>query len=242
MALVSGRQTINSLDVLSILISSYLYALCQGTVPLADFRLVIYSFIVALDLRALHKELVDGVNTIASEELASTFGATLSQRDLATITATVCSNVQNALEQTTTMDASDRMDKVAAMTTTCLVDFFTGQALIPTERTGTVLASIPAFRTKLSSRATALLNNLRHAYLFGERGNAPAARYLNKTRPVYEFVRVTLGIRMHGAENLRRFPNGHGVDEQTTGQNISLIHEAMRDGAMQPIIVGLFSS
>ena len=108
MALVSGRQTINSLDVLSILISSYLYALHQGTVPLADFRLVIYSFIVALDLRALHKESVDG---IASEELASTFGATLLQRDLATIRATVCSNVQNALEHTTTMDASDRMHK-----------------------------------------------------------------------------------------------------------------------------------
>jgi len=30
MALVSGRQTINSLDILSILIASHLYALCQG--------------------------------------------------------------------------------------------------------------------------------------------------------------------------------------------------------------------
>lgn len=225
MALVSGRQTINSLDVLSILISSYLYVLCQ-----------------ALDLRAMHRELVDGVNTIASEELARTFGATLSQRDLATITATVCSTVRDALEKTTTMDASDRMNKVAAMTTACLVDFLTGQAFVPAERVGSTLASIPTFRSKLATRATAMLHHLRHAYLSGERGKAPAARYLNKTRPVYEFVRLTLGIRMHGSENLQRFPNGHGVDEQTTGQNISLIHEAIRDGQLQPVIVSLFSS
>ena len=48
------------------------------------------------------------------------------------------------------------------------------------------------------------------------RGNAPAAQYLNKTQPVYEFRRVTLGIRMHGAENLKRFPNGHGRTDNRT--------------------------
>ena len=27
------------------------------------------------------------------------------------------------------------------------------------------------------------------------------------------------------------------MDEQTTGQNISLIYEAMRDGRMQPVVI-----
>ncbi|KAJ7203315.1 L-Aspartase-like protein, partial [Mycena pura] len=52
LALISGRATIDSLDVLSLLIASYLYVLCQ-----------------ALDLRALQVELVAGLDEIARDEL-----------------------------------------------------------------------------------------------------------------------------------------------------------------------------
>jgi len=225
LALLSGRQTATSIDVLSILISSYLYALCQ-----------------ALDLRTMHKELVDGVNTIASEELASLFGASLTQRQLANLSATICSTLVDAVEHTTTMDAADRMQKVAASTSTCLVDFFTSQTSLSSEVTASALISIPTFRAKVASRSTTLLDHLQRAYLSGERGRAPASRHLNKTRPVYEFVRLTLGIRMHGSENYQLFPHGHGVDEQTTGQNISLIYEAIRDGRLQSVILSMFSS
>jgi phenylalanine ammonia-lyase len=190
----------------------------------------------------MQKELIDGVNQIASEEIASTYGATLSQRDLATITASVCSTLQDTLEHTSTMDATDRMQKVAASTASVLLDFLSGQAFIPADSVGAALAAITVFRRNVASRSTALLQTLRRAYLTGERGNAPASRFLNKTRPVYEFVRLTLGIRMGGYENLNHFANGHGLDEQTTGQNISLIHEAIRDGQLQPVIVKLFSS
>lgn len=124
------------------------------------------------------------------------------------------------------MDASGRMIKVAAASSTPLVDFLTGtSSSIDVASVGTALASIPVFRSHIASRATSLINDLRRAYLSGERGAAPASKYLNKTRPVYEFVRLTLGIQMHGSENFSRFANGHGVDEQTLGQNISLIHE-----------------
>jgi len=50
---------------------------------------------------------------------------------------------------------------------------------------------------------------------------------------------VTLGIKMHGIENLNYFANGLGVDDLTMGQNISLIHEAIRDGKLQPVVVNL---
>ncbi len=59
---------------------------------------------------------------------------------------------------------------------------------------------------------------------------------------MYEFVRVTLGIRMHGSENYHHFENGLGVEDVTVGENVSLIHEAIRDGKLQPTIIGLFSS
>ncbi len=69
------------------------------------------------------------------------------------------------------------------------------------------------------------MQNLRKEYLSGKKGVAPAAPYLGKTRSVYEFVRVTLGIKMQGSENLHVFEAGPGVEEVTIGQNISLIHE-----------------
>jgi len=51
---------------------------------------------------------------------------------------------------------------------------------------------IPALRATVTSRATFVLDQLRVAYLMGAKGTAPAGPYLNKTRPVYEYVRLTL--------------------------------------------------
>jgi phenylalanine ammonia-lyase len=100
----------------------------------------------------------------------------------------------------------------------------------------------PVLPRRIAERLASLLDNLRRDYLSGGRGPAPASRYLNKTRPVYEFVRVTLGIRMHGSENYHHFEKGLGVEDVTFGQNVSLIHEAIRDGKMHSLIVSVFSS
>ncbi|KAJ7125080.1 L-Aspartase-like protein [Mycena epipterygia] len=221
LALISGRATIDSLDILSLLIASYLYVLCQ-----------------ALDLRALQLELVDGLNKIANEELALHFGSYLPEPVLAATTSKVCSVLQDTLHNTSTMDAAERMVKVAASSSTVLVDVLTGQSC---SNPGAAVFSIPVFRSKVAARAESLLDGLRRAYLLGGRDAAPASPYLSKTRPVYEFVRLTLGIKMHGTENYNSFANGMGVDEDTVGQHVSLIHEAIRDGKMQPIIAGLFA-
>ncbi|KAJ7435165.1 L-Aspartase-like protein [Mycena galericulata] len=219
LALISGRATIDSLDVLSLLVASYLYVLCQ-----------------ALDLRALQSELSDGLNKIVGEELVLLFSPYLTEFELCATTSKVRSVLQQALNNTSTMDAAERMVKVAASSSTVLVDAFSNQSC---SNSGAAFSSISLFRSKVAARAEALLDGLRRAYLLGERGAAPASPFLNKTRPVYEFVRLTLGIKTHGAENYSSFANGMGVDEDTVGAHISLIHEAIRDGKMQPIIVGL---
>jgi len=225
LALISARATINSLGVLSILISSYIYALCQ-----------------ALDLRSLQHEFYEGLNKISSEEFSFAFGSMLSEKDAISIKAKVASVLNDTFDATSSMDAKERMQKVAASSTTPLLDFFTGPSFSNPSLVGPALTSIPTFRSRVASRAYSLLDDLRRDYLSGARGAAPASRYLNRTRPVYEFVRLTLGIRMHGSENYHRFVNGLGVDDITIGQNVSLIHEAIRDGKLQPVIVELFSS
>lgn len=182
------------------------------------------TLLLALDLRALQNELIDGLNKLATEELALHFGPYLTESELHETTSKVCAVLQAALNDTSTMDAAERMVKVAASSSTVLLDILTSPSS-SCSNPGAALAAIPAFRSKVAARAESLLDGLRRAYLFGERGASPASPYLNKTRPVYEFVRLTLGIKMHGVENYDSFVNGMGVDEDTTGESISLIHE-----------------
>ncbi|EJF57511.1 phenylalanine ammonia-lyase [Dichomitus squalens LYAD-421 SS1] len=218
LALISARATLNSLEVLSLLMSSYLYALCQ-----------------ALDLRALQHEFQLEVDDILREQLQASFGQHLSDADFDSIFGVLSRQIRRSLESTSTMDATARMRAVAASTTTPLVDFLTQQD------GSHALAGIVSFRAQLAERLTASLVRLRKEYLSGAKGSAPAAAYLGKSRGVYEFIRTTLGIRMHGVENAHDFKEGPGVEDQTIGQDISLIHEAIRDGKMQDVVVGLFA-
>ncbi|TFK44883.1 L-Aspartase-like protein [Crucibulum laeve] len=224
LALISARATIDSLEVLSLLTSSYLYALCQ-----------------AMDLRALQREFLIGLNKIAAGEFSAAFSSHLSQTIMTSMLTKVCKVMEETFEATSTMDAPQRMQKIAASTSAILLEYLMSHAIQDPLVAGSMLGAIPLFHSQIASRAASLLDQLRRDYLSGARGPAPANRYLNKTRPVYEFIRVTLGIKMHGSENYNRFVNGLGVDDVTVGQSVSLIHEAIRDGKMQPVIVNLLS-
>jgi phenylalanine ammonia-lyase len=129
----------------------------------------------------------------------------------------------HVVDHTTSMDAVSRMVKVAEASTSILVEFFMAASDVSLSIAG--LTALPKFRESVASRAAAKLLALREEYLLGARGPAPASAWLEKTRPIYEFIRVTLGIRMHGTENLGLFREGLGVQDVTVGQNVSLIHE-----------------
>lgn len=222
LALISARATINSLEVLSMLTASYLYALCQ-----------------ALDLRALQVELQAGIDSIVRTELTTAFGSYLTRAQLDDGLFPAVSNAMDkALETTSTMDCVPRMQAVAAASTTPIVDFLTTN--LPSSPLA--LSAIPTFRASVSSQASALLQKLRVEYLGGAKGPAPASPYLGKTKPVYEYVRVTLGVHMHGSENLHEFERGAGVEDGTIGGNISLIYEAVRDGKIRDVVAGVFES
>lgn len=178
-----------------------------------------------------------GLAEIVDEELRTHFGASLAPSDASSILRKVSSIMFKTLDHTSTMDAVPRMAAVSSASSSVLVEYFTSSAAVEV----TALSALPAFRGAVSSRAVQLLSTLRTDYLTGARGPAPASAYLNKTRPIYEFVRVTLGIGMHGKENLDLFSEGLGVQDVTIGQNVSLIHEAIRDGKMQGVVVGLFA-
>lgn len=182
------------------LTASYLYLLCQ-----------------AFDIRALQADFNRALASIVQEELTTHFG----ERLPTSLSLNMIKSMLRTLDSTSTMDAAPRMTQVAGASVPILVDFFTtGPSFDPS-----ALSAIPAFRASVASRATSRLVELRKDYLSGARGPAPASDYLGRTRPIYEFVRLTLGIRMHGSENECVFANGLGVEDVTIGQNVALIHE-----------------
>jgi len=221
LALISGRATINALDTLTILMSSYLYILCQ-----------------ALDIRALQAEFSMGITKILNEELVSHFAAPI-------IYGKLFQTIVTTLDETTTMDCADRMRKVAEACTAPLVNH-----LLTTPALTICIPNLTPFRASLANRLTALYNQLTKAFLDGTYGPAPASKYLKKTRTVYEFVRLELKIKMHGKENFERFDHAGidgligmpGGDDGTIGQNVTRIYEAIRDGKLQTAVVDTFAN
>lgn len=181
---------------------------------------------VAIDLRAMQAEFEKEFQKIVQAELLSIFGSYIPSTEEGTLLKQIFSVMLVTLDSTTTMDATDRMIKVAASSDSIIMKHFTrpkGPGVI-------ALSGLPCFNNNVAERATALLTALRDAYLTGARGAAPARVYLTKTRPVYDFVRTTLGIGMHGLENHQLFPEGMDLEDATIGEKVALIHEVRKHG------------
>ena len=179
-----------------------------------------------------------GVTEILNEELVAHFGTPI-------LYAKLFQAIMTTLDETTTMDCVDRMKSVAESCTVPLVNYFL--AVPPLTAS---ITSIPTFRASLASRLTDFYTQLTKEFLDGAHGPAPASKYLQKTRTVYEFVRMELKIKMHGKENFERFDHVGiddvigmpGGDDETIGQNITRIYEAIREGKLQAAVVDTFAN
>jgi phenylalanine ammonia-lyase len=176
----------------------------------------------------MQSEFQTGLADILRYELQSHFGSSFAEQLYPKCQSTILAS----LEHTSSMDCVDRMNVLAESCTAPLVNHF----LSLSTSSGLHLSSIeaiPAFRGALSVRCVELYASLRREYLTGERGSAPAARYLNRTRGVYEYVRNVLEIKMHGKENLDKFTHTGmdgligmpGGDDGTIGENVTRIYE-----------------
>ena len=205
LALISARYTITTIDTLSMLMASYIYILCQ-----------------ALDLRAMQMKFEIELNSFAAKHLFTLFGPYLSHTAISALLPELLSTLHRSLDSTTTMDAEARLTKVAGAVAVPLLDVLAKHnSHLPAE----AYASIQTFRQQIAKEGLSRLENLRRQFLNGERGQAPASEYMGRTKAVYEFVRINLGIQMHGKENLAQFADGLNETELTIGHNITLIYE-----------------
>ena len=139
-----------------------------------------------------------------------------------------------SLDATTTMDAVPRLKAAASAATTPILDAI---SLTCSSTNGDLVGAIGSFRTSFAERGAQILQDLRRSFLEGSppppsgaisyNSLAPAAPFLGRTRVLYEYIRVDLGVRMHGLENLKGFVNGLGNTEGQPGlgRAASIIYE-----------------
>ena len=210
------------------LVATYLYLLCQGNKdPYGPMTHLAKLLHVALDIRAMQAEFEDELHKIVQTELLANFGSYIPPAEAGPLFKQIFFVMLTTLDTTTTMDTADRMIKVAASSDSVIVKHFTGPGVI-------ALSGLTRFNEDVAKHATASLTALREAYLTGARGPAPASVLLTRTRPVYEFVRTTLSIGMHGLENHQSFSDGLDLEDATIGENVSLIHEVRKQKLIVP--------
>ncbi|KAG1740886.1 phenylalanine ammonia-lyase [Suillus paluster] len=238
LALISARYTLTALEVSTLLAASHLIVICQ-----------------ALDLRALGEELREALPGLVRSSLLNAFPSLTDDTTATSLVAACLPALTETLDHTTTLETSARMHKVAGA---CVVSLITALSTSPVQ--GADLGELPVFIASFATRLVKKLTELRCAYLGVQpnavrgaspsaeetevawRGPAPASKYLApRTRALYMFVRVTLGVRMHGARNLKGdvFGTRDGLDggDGTIGNGVSVICEAIRDGRVGRVVV-----
>ncbi|KAG9312071.1 phenylalanine ammonia-lyase [Chiua virens] len=204
LALISARYTLTALEVAQLLAATHLFVVCQ-----------------ALDLRAMYIEMRRMSAQLVRDLIRE--GFSLGDADVEKVARKVLLQMNEALDRTTAMDTAPRMAKVASEAVSPLLE-----ALGALDASTLDFGKLATFRTTLAAKLSALLTELRCAYLgvplsdvrrgcigasreavaavfdLAPRGRAPASAFLApRTRVVYEFIRETLGVPMYGADNLK---------------------------------------
>ena len=212
LAMIAARYTLQAIDVVQLIVASYLYLLCQ-----------------AVDLRALQKNLEVAVRSqvasLIDEHFRSAFDPT-----------PVADAVWAAYDASAGMDAKPRSEKAARASTQPLVDILLNSSPDSLHRLRPFQGSLSS---AIFSANRALVNSyLSGSLVPGSDGYMPAVSFLGRTRAMYEFIRRDLGVGMHGRDNFDSFKDG--LSDRTIGANISIIYEAIRDGRMKGVLVDMF--
>lgn len=209
LGLLSARQTMNAVEVLSLIVANCLYTGCQGV----DLRTLHRTFLAQVQepVRKLVSALVDD----DEEKASSLFKA---QWDL----------FEEAWYDYSYLDAGERCDKVSESLATAALScaHLTG---------GLAVAKLEEARQALSSLVLESYEAHRDAFF----QNPTTPDHLGQgTRVAYLFVRERLGVPMHRGlveHPVANDPSGNMIEgrpKKTIGSWVSTIYEAVRDGSL----------
>lgn len=219
LALISSRYTHIAVDIVSLMLSAYLYTLCQ-----------------ALDLRAMNdgfmSRLKPAIKGLTTQEL----GSLMSKDQLDVLNRSVWSTMMHGLANTTSKDSSDRFTAVATCAQHLVVEALeaaksdreNGHTNFAVGR-AELLSVVTSWTNKAVSISKTIFLDNREKYL----ASPDAAEYLGSaSKRMYGFVRNELKVPMHrGLVDHPTYKNVVGTDsrKKNTGTQISIIYKALRE-------------
>ncbi|EJD08070.1 phenylalanine ammonia-lyase [Fomitiporia mediterranea MF3/22] len=233
LALLSARYTLQAIEVLQMIVASYIILLCQ-----------------AVDLRAIQKIMEEKTTEIVAELVKEYFtGVEVDVKE-------VIKAVWTSFDTSANMDARPRCEKASKASTQPLIESLLSSSS-SSASSAAVLTALPAFQSTLTSTLHSEYTTLTNSFLTSSLSPSsshylPASSLLGRTKALYQFVRSDLGVGMHGLENSGNFPNGLGHSlfasendgeekrGRTIGGEVAIVYEAIRDGRMKSVLVGMF--
>ncbi|KAL4863702.1 hypothetical protein BDV12DRAFT_206208 [Aspergillus spectabilis] len=220
LALVASRCATETVEVLSLMASGYLYALCQ-----------------ALDLRACHLEFLrDARSTVDSitAELSLSFSP-LSEYDTRQIQDSTWEQLLHHWNRSSTSNLHERSRNAASHTMGALVE------LLPMQLDeATALPTRIAPQQQWIDEVSATLAGSYDATRAKFQSNPTTPFYLcSASRRMYEFIRKGLGVPLHrGIVDHPTYPSTteEHAGKELIGSQVSKIYMALRGGAFRDVL------
>ncbi|PLW49686.1 hypothetical protein PCASD_02276 [Puccinia coronata f. sp. avenae] len=167
LAFISARKTLEAIEILKMLMASHLYCLCQ-----------------ALDLRVLEIRLKNKLSGIFSETVEQNFGAQLSKKRMDAVVDKMIDRFWFRREMTASLDTKERVrDGLEGCVAVVMEAYELEKKQMP-------VGAMASFLSSSADMIAACLEGLR-----AEGIDHKTVDFLGGTRPLYEFVRNSLGIR-----------------------------------------------
>lgn len=211
LALISARYTHMAIDVVSLMVSAYLYTLCQ-----------------ALDLRAMNDRFLTQLSPAIKNLTARKFERHLQKEEMEKLQQSTFSAFARNLGNTTTMDSQNRFISIAQSCQHHVVDALELAARTSPRSSDLSLSLVTSWTEEAADLSQTLFCTNRDSYI----ADPDASEYLGvASKIMYRFVRNELGVPMH--RGLVDHPTTDvGKDaalKKNTGTQISIIYKALRE-------------
>ncbi|KAF9892677.1 hypothetical protein FE257_001079 [Aspergillus nanangensis] len=214
LALVSGRYTMQAVELVSLMSAAYLYINCQ-----------------ALDLRAMHLSFLEKIEPQIAAVTRSTIGAALAETELGALCAAVGDAVATAWPTTTRVSIGERCKKTVQGAVPAIIDASATANLR--------LADLSEWQT----RAIEVMEEVYEKTVADFTARPHTAEMLGVgSKILYTTVRETLGVPFH--RGFIEHPTGYDTEldgraKKTVGSWVSIIYESLRKGELQKPLMAM---
>ncbi|KAI9039306.1 phenylalanine ammonia-lyase [Aspergillus affinis] len=209
LALVSGRYTMQAVELVSLMCSAYLYISCQ-----------------ALDLRAMHIRFLERVTPRLEHLTNSTVGASLPTTEQASLCDSVLSTISKTWPTTTRVSIADRCSTTAQSAIPVIVNAAaSSSALRLSDLSEWQRQATAIIQETYDETSAAFIANPHTTDLLGD-----------GSKVLYQTVRYDLRVPFHQGFIEHPTPEStelDGRDKKTVGSWISKIYESLRRGELQ---------